>query len=350
MGPSPEREQHAERKGECDAEDGEDTLFWALKQPWSNGKVFGVGISADGCSLASMLRLSPPAPLSGSLLMWASANGHESTYQGGSFRAGLISGWMVLQSPLTKGVSLKKTLPELLANWKLKPGGYWEQIQGPGKWHMINWPTVHITGWFDIFSAHQINMYNGFRESSKLEHRIIVGAIGHCILGLPPKNDPLVDLVEAKAIELGYGYASELFGGFDQTGTYYKDKLDLINIYVMGSRRNGRRGQSKVGHYWSSFSSWPKVDYQKLYLQPEGSLALGDVNRKNLRTSADYVEYLYDPRNPVLTHGGNNLVIHLLGFGCGSEDQRENEKRKDSMAIFDLTETLESPLALTGHV
>ena len=333
-----------------DAEDGEDTLYWALKQPWSNGKLYGVGISADGCSLASLLRLSPPAPLSGSLLMWSSANGHGSTYQGGSFRAGLISGWMVLQSPLTHGVSLKKTLPELLANWKLVPNGYWEQIQGPGKWHMINWPTVHVTGWFDIFSAHQINMFNGFKESSKIEHRIVIGAIGHCILGLPPKDDPLLDIVESKAIELGYGFASELFGGFDTMGTYFKDKLDLINIYVMGSRANGRRGDAKVGHYWSSFSNWPTVDYQKLYFTPDNALVLGESAKKNLRSNVDFVEFLYDPKTPMLTHGGNNLVIHLLGFGCGSEDQRETEKRSDSIATFDLTEKLVEPLALTGHL
>jgi len=333
-----------------DAEDGEDTLFWAMKQPWSNGKVFGVGISADGCSLASLLRLSPPAPMAGALYMWASANGHESTYQGGSFRAGLISGWMVLQSPLTHGVSLQKTLPELLKNWKLVPGGYWEQIQGPGKWHMISWPTVHITAWYDIFSAHQINMYNGFRESSKLEHRIVIGAIGHCILGLPPKDDPLLDIVESRALEIGYGFASELFGGFDERGHIFRDKLDLINIYVLGSRTSGRRGDPKVGHYWSSFSTWPNVDEQKLFLAPEKSLIFGENNRKNLRSNDEYVEYLYDPKSPMLTHGGNNLVIHLLGFGCGSEDQREVEKRTDSIAVFDLTEKLEHSLALTGHV
>lgn len=333
-----------------DAEDGEDTLHWIMQQPWSNGKMFGVGISADGCSLASLFRLSPPAPLQGALYMWSSANGHESTYQGGAFRAGLITGWMVLQSPLTKGTSLKQTLPELLANWKLIPGGYWEAIQGPGKWNMINWPTVHVTGWYDIFSAHQINMYNGFRANSKLEHHLIVGAIGHCILGMPPKDDPLMDVVEARAIELAYGYASELFGGFDVSGTFFKSKLDLINIYVMGSRTHGRRGEAKVGHFWSSFAHWPKVDNQKLYLAPENSLVLGEAGKKSLRNSNDFVEYLYDPRTPMLTHGGNNLVIHVLGFGCGSEDQREVEAHTESIAKFDLTKDLESPLALTGHI
>ncbi|KAH9257079.1 hypothetical protein BASA81_004900 [Batrachochytrium salamandrivorans] len=325
-----------------DAEDGEDTLNWILAQSWSNGKVFGSGISADGCSLASMFRLQPAPKLSGALYMWSSADGHETTYPGGSFRAGLISGWMTVQSVLTRGTSLTKTLPQLLNNWKLVPGGFWEPIQGPGKFHQVNWPTVHITGWFDIFQGLQIDMFNQFTVgASQHEHTLIVGALGHCLGGLPVKGDPVLDLIEARAVQMGFGYAAELFGGFDVRGSKFRDMLQRINVYVQGSHG------TTVGRYWSSFPTWPKPEYRKLYLRP--NQAMGFTPQYIRGNKEEYVEYQYNPAKPTATHGGNNFVIHLLGFGCGSMDQRHVENRTDVVA-FDLTESLVDDLVLTGEV
>jgi putative CocE/NonD family hydrolase len=61
-----------------------------------------------------------------------------------------------------------------------------------------------------------------------------------------------------------------------------------------------------------------------------------------------HVEYTYDPAKPVLTRGGNNLVLMFVGFGCGSEDQRAHEARED-VKSFD-SQVLDAPMAMTGKI
>jgi predicted acyl esterase len=356
------------------ARDGKDTIEWAVKQPWSNGKVFTVGISADGCASLAVL-LEEPKSLRGQLLQWASADGHETTFPGGSFREGLITGWMTLQAPLTHGTSLLKTLPDVLTQDKLS--SYWDPVQGPGRWGMVHWPTVHIAGWWDIFNGHQLDAFNGISTATKkagLRHVLVVGPIGHCLLG---NLDPYLEDIEADALLHGYGYATELFSDFE-TGTAFRDRMMRINIWVQGSRVHGRRGEGKVGHYWSSFEEWPSTITHRLFLSEAKSLIMtsqakqqGENNKfssfllrgssiSNTNNNNDgiippsnigngYVEYSYDPNDPVIVHGGNNLVLMLLGYGCGSEDQRRNERRPD-VVVFDTEAPLDAPLAILGRV
>ena len=136
-----------------DAEDGQDTMEWIIRQPWSDGNVYSAGISADGCGAAAMV-LSQPKPLKGQLLHWASADGHETCFPGGAFREGLVTGWMSMMSIMTKGVSLEKTLPDILQHEEISD--WWKPVQGPGHWNQVNWPTIQLSAWWDIFQGHQI--------------------------------------------------------------------------------------------------------------------------------------------------------------------------------------------------
>jgi len=341
-----------------DAEDGFDTIRWITAQPWSNGNVFTTGISADGCGLAAMLLTQPPA-LKGQLLQWASANGHETTFPGGAFREGLVTGWMTVQSVLTKGVSLKRTLPDALAHEALSD--WWRPVQGPGNWHMVRWPTIHLSAWSDIFQGHQFEMFNGYNEQGpkNLRHSLIVGPLGHCLVqNLVGDVDALLDAEEVRGIVNAYGLASETFGGFDAMGTTYRDKMKKINLYVMGSRLRGER--ATVGHFWTSLDQWPATRPHRLYLTADSQLVMAAVGAtRSLRGAAEdeaapervgqgSVEFAYDPASPVLTRGGNNLVLTMLGFGCGSQDQRQHEARAD-VRTFD-GEVFTEPVALVGAV
>ena len=69
-----------------------------------------------------------PRQLKGQFLIWATAEGHRTIYDGGAFRDGLIGGWMTIMGLLTRGTSALKTLPEIKENEMF--GEWWAPIDG----------------------------------------------------------------------------------------------------------------------------------------------------------------------------------------------------------------------------
>jgi putative CocE/NonD family hydrolase len=76
-----------------DGQDAFDTMQWVIKQPWSNGKVFTVGASADGIAQFVQPKWTPP-PLVAQFIIWATIDAQSTVYPGGAYRAGLIDQWL----------------------------------------------------------------------------------------------------------------------------------------------------------------------------------------------------------------------------------------------------------------
>jgi len=132
--------------------------------------------------------------------------------------------------------------------------------------------------------------------------------------------------------------------------------MNKINLFIQGSRKNGRRGEGKIGNYWTSLPDWPKFKPTKYYLSNNNELIDENSFSKKiflpsfLRNSifTQHLGFIYDPKKPLLTTGGNNLVLIFLGFGCGSEDQSKNENRDDVISFT--SSILKEPLAIVGHL
>jgi len=341
-----------------DAEDGYDTMEWIVKQPWSNSEVFGSGISADGCGALTQLLEKPPH-LKGQLIMWSSADGHKTSYPGGAFREGLLTGWMGIMSLLTKGYSLTNTLPDILAHEQLGP--WWDKIETVGKFQNVKWPMIHLAGWWDIFQGHQLEAYDGFRSQGDKEfrdsHTIIVSPMGHCLLGNLNFNLARHD---AKAIINGFGYASEVFKSMSQGKGpighgHFGKKLKRVNFYVQGSIPHShearKKSDKKYGNYWSSLDNWPKYKATRLYIAPDGRLLDKPTDRVSSASTDEKLganSFIYVPTKPAITHGGNNLILIFLGMGCGSMDQRNVEARSDVLVYT--TEPLKEAVAITGPI
>ena len=313
-------------------------MDWIVQQEWSDGNVYSAGISADGCGSAAMV-LSQPKPLKGQLIQWASADGHETCYPGGAFREGLVTGWMSMMATMTKGHSLKsvraslspaprvgsdayfffggkKTLPDILAHETLSE--WWTPIQGPGHWNQVNWPTVQLSAWWDIFQGHQLEMFDGISaEAPKAhEHVLIVGPLGHCMLG---NLDAELAAQETRGMVNAFGLASEVFGGFDKRGRAFKDKLGKVNLFVQGSRRDGNKGPSVVGHYWTSLPGWPTPRPHRLYLAQDHRLLLAEAPARHraLRGSATDADALAVPDTLKAKMGvGRALFTCVVFFKC----------------------------------
>jgi len=148
-----------------DATDGADTLAWIAAQPWSDGRVFEIGASADGIA-AEMMAMSAPPSLKGQFIIFATAEARDTFYPGGAYRQGLIDGWL----KGTFGPSSDHPQWEwLIAETKRNeaPGPWWNNVtMFPTQWANITWPTVGWAGWYDIFLKGNLLAFEGVQKKA----------------------------------------------------------------------------------------------------------------------------------------------------------------------------------------
>ena len=175
-----------------DAHDGFDTLSWITRQPWSDGRVYQIGASADGIAANMMasedgelkpapgssrlatavathvLRLAPRSPaeahppsLQAQFTIFATAEARQTFFPGGAYRQGLVEGW------------LGDTFPDD-ARWLIDdvqrhepPGAWWDAVTlAQEDWGFVKWPVVNWAGWFDIFLPGQLYAFEGLQTRS----------------------------------------------------------------------------------------------------------------------------------------------------------------------------------------
>ena len=323
-----------------DADDGYDTLEWIKKQDFSNGKVYTAGISADGCGTFAML-MDPNEALKGQLLVWASADGHKTSYPGGAFREGLITGWMSIMAIMTQGDSFMKTLPDIVAHEALSK--WWYNIEAPPHYSKVNWPTIHLSAWWDIFQGHQLEAFDGYVEHGKVkDHVLVVGPLGHCLLSPELFDSDLLE-EDARGIVNAFGLTSEMFSDDEHPGDYFSKRMKKINLYVQGPKHyRWERNDRRHAHYWTSLDDWPVPRTTSYYLGEHSHLT-SKVNEEN-----NAVGYTYDAEHPQMTRGGNNLILTFTGSGCGQADQSKDERRKDVMVWT--SQKLKEPIAIVGKI
>jgi putative CocE/NonD family hydrolase len=118
------------------------------------------------------------------------------------------------------------------------------------------------------------------------------------------------------------------------------DRIDYINIYVLGQvPAFVPKGTSILGNYWASLPAWPQQTLTNYYLNAD-SKALTTT----APTTSASLTYTYDPKDPVTTYGGNNLLV----TPCGPQDQSKIEARSDVLSFTG--PPLTAPLALCGKV
>jgi putative CocE/NonD family hydrolase len=121
--------------------DTADTIAWIRKQPWSDGRIYTMGASADG--IASLLvPLDPSANLSGQFVIWATADAYNTIYPGGAYRAALIDGWLdgtVRKDQAEASIQLVRSKESPIDEW-------WDVVSVKGRWDMLTAPAVFWAG------------------------------------------------------------------------------------------------------------------------------------------------------------------------------------------------------------
>lgn len=80
-----------------------------------------------------------------------------------------------------------------------------------------------------------------------------------------------------------------------------------VRFYVVGPVNdgvNGTGGRPAVGNYWYAADTFPLIlPTQTLYFHANGEF------NENAPDSAGSLQFLADPNNPVITHGGGNMIV-----------------------------------------
>ncbi len=354
-----------------EAEDGYDTIEWAAKQPWSNGKVATQGGSYLGHVQWAAGKLQPP-----SLVAMFPALASTNIYRdwitlNGAWRLSFNYGWGVVRMPNRimlpqywhsesysppelKYETILKHLPlkdgdlesagyavQHYRDWVAHPDydAYWKAISDEENFGKYNVPVHTSGGWFDIFLQGTINGFVGVRkhganEKTRRESRMIIGAWGH---GPTQKYGD----VDFGPVNNRVQFETELkwFDHYLQGKNTGIDREPPVEIFYMGVNQ------------WQHEQDWPipGTKFTPLYIASQGAANTASGNGTlSFKTPAGAPNdtYRYDPNDPVPTLGGNNCCgTPTL---AGPKDQRPLATRKDILVYTG--EALTEPLAIAGPV
>jgi len=158
----------------------------------------------------------------------------------------------------------------------------------------------------------------------------VIDPLGHCENGFVYFPDDLIGGRALLPILLSYN----LFAGYGAD----PENVSEITVYVMGA--DAHFYPDAPGNYWSTFTNWPSHKPTNWYFYSNGKLSSAPPT-----SSTGSQSYVYDPRNPVPSMGGNNLFI-----ACGPLDQRPVEQNNRTDVLTFTSDALSAPVALLGPI
>ncbi|MGC1344135.1 MAG: CocE/NonD family hydrolase [Candidatus Binataceae bacterium] len=363
-----------------EARDGYDTIEWAARQPWSDGKVGTYGASYMGATQWLAATQAPPS-LKAMVPSITASDYHDGwTYQGGAFALFFNVSWTMgalaparllrerannpaVTQELIRTIGSIDTMLEAMKyrplaefpmfragapyffDWLKHPGydDYWRALSIEENHAKINVPALNIGGWYDIFQGGTIRNYLGMRsrgasDAARAGQRLMIGPWNHAV--------PFANLVGA--VDFGYqtGAVSADVDGqhlrfFDQ---HLKGKnvsqASNVRLFVMGINQ------------WRDEREWPipGAEMRRYFLHSRGraNSATGDGA---LSTDAPGNEpadsFLYNPLDPAPTAGGG-LCCYPAALSGGAFDQAAVETRSDVLVYS--TEPLAEDLEVIGPI
>ena len=352
-----------------ESQDGFDTVEWAAKLAYADGKVGMFGGSYVGATqmLAAMAR--PPHLVAIFPYLTGSDYYDGWTYQNGVLMQWFTSSWTsilavdtlrrraeenlrpkewVATLPVENYPLLTLPAPVSLApyfrDWMEheRSDAYWRRWRVSDHYREMNVKGLHAAGWHDLFLKGSIKNYTGLHTEAgdpdvRAGQRLLIGPWAHT-----PTSS------EGKVGDVVFGRNAVL----DMTGTALK-WFD----YTLKGLRNDYAGAAPVRIFimgenvWRNEHEFPlaRTRYTKYYLHSARG-ANGPTSDGELSLSAPGSErpdqFEYDPKNPVPTIGGR--LCCGVAVPPGPFDQRPNESRPDVL-IFS-TPPLERDFEVTGFV
>jgi uncharacterized protein len=178
-------------------------------------------------------------------------------------------------------------------------------------------PVYHVTGWYDSWGTPVANLnYVELAKRKKSSQRLIVGPWIHSRERLSYAGE--AQFTADAALDLG-AFELRWFDHWLQGVDNGVEREPPVRLYVMGGGDGHKtpEGRLYVGGKWRNEHEWPltRTAYTPYYLHADGTLS----PRKPGREPA--TSYVFDPRHPVPTLGGNVSSQGALMFQ-GAADQR----------------------------
>ena len=353
-----------------DEKDGYDTVEWAAKQPWSNGKVAMQGGSYLGQNQWRAAQAAPPSLVTIFPMVSSTSLYHDWITLNGGWRLSFNFGWgpvrqesRIMQNPgphTLAGVRAihydqvqfhlpLKTMQELVGrharfydDWLAHPDydAYWKPLNAEELFDKITIPVHTLGGWFDIFSQGTLRGYVGMShkggsdEARRLSN-IVIGPWGHG----PSQKYGALDFgpeanVDANVVQLRwYDY---FLKGIDN-GLAQEPP---VKLFVMGRNE------------WVYEREYPlaRTQWKPLYFASGGGAnsARGDgrLTWEKSTGGSSPDRFRYDPDDPVPSLGGNNCCG--TPTPAGPMDQRPIEGRRD--VLLYTSDLLQEEVEATGPV
>ncbi len=308
---------------EPDREDGFDTVAWIHDQDFCDGSIGITGGSALGITANLAASANPPGLKAAFVIVAPQSSFLESNFIGGAFKESMIEGWM-------KGQGSEAQVPMLRARVKLDAD--WKRTDFVHYIQNVNIPIYNVGGWYDIFGKGSVSNFMYLQEKGKRgargNQKLFMGPFGHGSLAgdLDYANAGIQDIMKDELRWFDHWLKGEENGIMDEPAVSY---------YMMASARKG--ALSDKNQYLQS-SVWPpKAKTTRYYLHTGGTLNTATPGAETP------VAYQFDPKNPVPTFGGSNLIGDK-----GPMDQRAVGERADYLRFQ--TEPLADDVAIAGPV
>jgi hypothetical protein len=337
-----------------EAADGDDTLNWIARQPWSDGDIGMIGGSYRGIVQWKAATLGNPhlkaifpvvsgwddyldrfystggAMKLGNRLEWMAENLKTPGYQPDF-------GKYVSHLPLrTSDVAATGRPSDMFQDALNHPAfdAFWRSISTRDKIRSVKVPVFSVGGWYDNFVQSDLEAYAALKKAGGID-RILIGPWPHSMSykfeGVDFGPDSQVPI---RALQLEW---------FDQWLMGKEAPLlsgPPVKIFVMGSNR------------WREEREWPPAAARtrSFYLGSGGkaNTVSGDgalVDSPARRDAPDL--FTFDPRDPAPTLGGA-VCCNPRVFPWGPFDQRPVERRRDVLVYT--TRPLKEPLEVIGPV
>ncbi len=310
---------------ENDIEDGYDSVEWAAKQPWSDGKIGLTGGSAMGITSNEAAMAAPPH-LKAAYVVVAPYDLLQNSYPGGALKEKDVLGW-------SKGQGVSDDVLDQQRR-RVIDDVFWNRSAMSTNRKYIQIPIYNVGGWYDIFNHGNISNFeylqNQGAKGARGNQKLMMGPFGH---------GPLSGNLE--------------YPGFDRLTLASDQEIRWFNYWLKGIQ-NGIMDEPPVSYYMMAAAekgalspknrmltsaNWPPANREvRFYLTAEKTLS-------NKAPSADGVKisYRFDPANPVPTVGGANLT-----FDRGPMDQRAIPARPDYLRFQ--TPALDKDMTISGPV
>lgn len=365
-----------------EAADGYDTIEWAARQSWSNGKVGTFGPSYMGATQWLAATQAPPSLKAMAPSITASDYHDGWTYQGGAFSLFFNVSWTTValapdrlmreraSNPSAAGElgAVLGSIDELCEQMRLLPlrelplfrtgapyfyewlahpadDAYWRKLNIEDHHQRINVPALNIGGWYDIFQGGTLRNFAGMRaggatDDARKYQRLVMGPWNHAV--------PLVNLVG----EVDFGFRSGAVSA-DLDGM----QLRWFDHFLKGAD-NGLAGDAPVRLFvmginqWREEREWPlaRSDWRKYYLHSRGraNSMYGDGALSTDTPGTEPADsFLYNPLDPVPTRGGG-LCCYPAAAPGGAFDQSAVEHRADVLVYS--TGPLAEDLEVSGPI